>query len=189
LQSGVVPLKPPDVGFYMKIMQAALDRYQHPTAKDLADIAEAKRLRQLQLIGQAKMTEDFKAGNMQKGAEDMFHPTPEQSATMDRAAALTGGVPEMLAMDAGMPSGQWDELQRRVEYAAGIDNRSGYGSGDSGQAPALTPEQKARVSALLRTEAANKDLVAPSAGEIKRLSALVMQSGADSIQRNRDTRP
>ena len=119
LASGVVPLKPADVQFYIKIMRATLDRYQHPTPQDAADIAEVKRLHQLQTLGQSKMAEDMKAGNMQKAMNDMFHPTPEQQATLDRGEALLGDAPQMLAKDAGMPGRQWSALYQVVEHAAG----------------------------------------------------------------------
>jgi hypothetical protein len=183
LESGLVALKPADVQFYVRTMRAAVDRYQHATAKDLADIAEAKRLRKLQMIGQTKMTEDMKAGNWQKAGEDLFKPTPEQSATLDRADALIGNVQGMLAKDAGMPVDQWDELQKTVEYAAGLD-QTGFGSGDDGPQPILTAAQKARVKELVRVRAADKDLVTPSAPEIARLYTLVGQLASDRAQNN-----
>jgi len=186
LASGVVPLKPADVQFYIKNMQATLDRYQHPTPQDLADIAEAKRLRQLQVLAQTKMAEDMKAGNMQKAMnEDMFHPTPEQQATLDRGNALTyNGLAQMLAKDTGMPGGQWDMLSQVVEYAAGVDATTGYGSGDDGPGSKPTTEQLAYAANRRRVAAANQALVAHDAPAIKRLHSLVMQAAADRAQAN-----
>jgi len=50
------------VEFYLLIMRAAVERYQHPTAEDVADIAETERLRQLLSAAQAKIAADSQAG-------------------------------------------------------------------------------------------------------------------------------
>ena len=187
LSSGVVPLKPADVQFYIKIMRATLDRYQHPTPQDLADITEAKRLHQLQTLGQSKMAEDMKAGNMQTAMNDMFHPTPEQQATLDRDEALSGNAPQMLAKDAGMPGGQWSALYQVVEHAAGVDAvdaPTNYGYGDDSPGGKPSAEQLAFAANRRRTSAANQGLVAPDAPEIKRLHSFVGQAASDRVQAN-----
>jgi hypothetical protein len=177
LHSELVPLTPADVQFYMKNIKATLDRLQHPTPQDLADLAEAKRLRQLQMAGQTKMAEDMKAGNMQKAMnEDMFRPTPEQQATLER----TSVDPGMLAKDAGMPDGQWRELSEAVEYAAG-DLRPG-GDGDDGPVAKLTAEQLAKGTKIKQIRAANQALVAPDVPEITRLRTLLGQASGERIQ-------
>jgi hypothetical protein len=182
LASVAVVLKPADVQFYIKNMQATLDRYQHPTPKDLADIAEAKRLNQVALLALSKMGEDMKAGNTQKAMnEDMFHPTPEQQATMDRGGALSyDGVAEIVAKDAGMPGGQWLAVCKAVEFAAGVDAGVGiYGSAGDSPTSNPTPEQVAFLANRRRITAADQALVAPNAPEIKRLHGLVMQAASD----------
>lgn len=184
LKSGVVPLTAADLQFYLKNLQASVARYQHPTAKDLADIAEAKRLQAVEIADQQKMAQDMKAGNTQEAmTEDMFHPTPEQSAAMDRGNAFKyGRTAEMLARDAGMGGDQWGRLSEVVERAAGLDAGTGYGSADDSPTPKPTAaqlaQQRVRVDAWRRTDAANQKLVAPDAAEIKalknRLSQLIV---------------
>jgi hypothetical protein len=172
LESGVAALKAADVEFYVTVMRATLERYQHPSAKDLADMAEAKRLTQRQMAAQAKVAEDMKAGNSQKAMADMFQPTPEEAAALDRGNALArGGVADLVAGEAGMPLNQWDKLSNVVQHAAGLDGDTGSGSGDAGQTSTLTPAQQVRAQDIQRVRAANRDLVAPSVPELKRLKS------------------
>jgi hypothetical protein len=184
LDSGLVALKPTDVQFYLKTKQATLDRYQHPTPKDRADIAEAKRLDQAQGIAQAKMVADMQAGNMQKAAADALRLTPEQQATSDRGHDLASydGVSKILAKEAGMPGGQWLSLSNVVEYAARLDDtRYGSGGDDSGVGKS-TPEQLAYAANRRRISAANVALVAPSVPEIKRLQNALTQLAVTRAQ-------
>jgi hypothetical protein len=180
LYSGVVALKPADVDLYIKIMRAALDRYQHPTAQDLNDLAENQRLLHLQALGTAKMAEDMKAGNMQKAMSEVFQPTPEQQAVMDRSSDLESNIPAMLARQAGTPRNQWDNLTKAVEDAAGLNdeyNNIKWGSADDSM-PQPSAEQLAKVQKEVadrkRVSAANRQIVTPNAAEIKKMHELML---------------
>jgi hypothetical protein len=180
--SGTVALKPADVQFYLKIERAALDRYQRPTPEDLKDMAEANRLRHLEAVGTAKMTEEMKkSGNMQKAVAEMFQATREQQALMRHADDLVGYVPRMLAREAGMPADQWDNLTKAVEDSAGMNdeyNNVKWGSGGDSGAPKPSSDQvAAAVKAAAdrkQVAAANRQLVAPNAAEIKKMHELTL---------------
>jgi hypothetical protein len=172
LESGVVALKAADVQIYVRIMRTTLDRYQHPTAKDLADMAEAKRLMQRQMAAQVKVAEDMKAGNSQKAMADMNQLTAAESAALDRGNALSrGGVAALVAGEAGLPQDQWDKLSMVVQRAAGLDGDTGSGSGETGSI-ALTPAQRARAQDIQRVRTANKEIVAPIVPELRRLKSM-----------------
>ena len=177
LASGLVPLKPADLQFYIKILRTTVARYEHPTAKDLADIAEAKRLRAVEMTDQQNMARDLKAGNTSKAMnEDMFQPTPEQAAALERGNAFTyGSAAEIFAEDAGMRGGQWLGLSEVVERAARLNAAAGYGSADDSPTPKPTAAALARAAAWRRTAAADETLVAPSVVEIKRLKTRLTQ--------------
>jgi hypothetical protein len=177
---GLVPLKSVDVDFYMKVMRAAFDRCQHPTAQDLSDLAENQKLLHLQALGTAKMTEDLKAGDTQKAIKEVFNPTPDQKAIMDRSDDLRS-VPEMLARQAAMPRQQWSDLATAVESAAGLNGEyspPGWGNGDDVN---WTAEKKASLQNVLaerkRVFEANQHLVAPNAAEIKTMRDFVYAVG------------
>lgn len=165
-------LQPADVQFYLRIARAAVDRYQHPSTQDVADIAETKRLRQTMMDAQVKVGKDAQAGmSYQAMQADMFVPTPAQQAVMNRGdALLSGHVAEMLAASAGMPESQWDSLQTAVERAAGLHDDERFGSGDEATA-ALTAEQRERAARIIKVRADDRKLVAPDAPEINQLAA------------------
>jgi hypothetical protein len=169
LESGQVPLKPADLQFYLTIMRASVARYEHPTAQDLADLAEDKRLTAIEMADSQKMILDLKAGNKERAIhEDVFKPTPQQSAVMRRGDDLRDGhIPRTLAGNAGMGSDQWDKLRRTIDET--IDGPQGYGSADEGAAPKLSAAASARAAKITRALAANRALIWPSAAEIKRL--------------------
>jgi hypothetical protein len=170
------PLQPADVQFYLRIQRATLDRYQHPTAQDAADIAENKRLRQAMMDAQVKVAADAQAGKSYQAMQaDMFTPTPAQQAVMDRAEALLSGhVADLLAANAGMPENQWDSLSTAVETAAGLHDGDRFGSGDDSPTT-LTPEQRERAAKIIQRRADNRKLVAPDAPEIKKLAGETAQ--------------
>jgi hypothetical protein len=183
LESGVVPLKAADLEFYMKIQRATLERYQHPPASDLTDMAEAKRLIQRQLAAQLKVVADMKAGNTQAAAADMDKLTPAEAATLGRGTALSHGrVDELVAAEAGMPVNQWDKLSSEVQRAAGLDGNTGYGSAGTGMSSKLTPDQQARAQAISHARASNRSLVAPSVPELKRIKAAIDPIVVDRAQ-------
>jgi hypothetical protein len=189
LHSGLVPLKPADVDFYMKIMRASLDRYQHPPAQDVKDLAENQRLLHLQALGTAKMTADMKAGNTQKAMSEVFQPTPDQKALMARSEELQMRLPAMLAQEAGMPRAQWDDLTKAVEDASGLNdeyNSTQWGSGDTDSTFKPSAEQLAKIQQATadrkRVAAANRQLVAPNAAEIKKIHELIQPIATQRMQ-------
>lgn len=189
LHSGLVPLKPADVDFYMKIMRAALDRYQHPPAQDLKDLAENQRLLHLQALGTAQMVADMKAGNNQKAMGDVFQPTPDQKAVMDRSSELQMRLAAMLAKEAGMPREQWDNLTKAVEDASGLNddyNSIQWGSGDTDSTFKPSADQLAKIQQATadrkRVAAANRQLVAPNAAEIKKIHDLIQPIATQRAQ-------
>ncbi len=199
LQSGMVALQPADVQFYIKIEQAALDRYQHPKSNDLSDIAEGTRVQRLEMAALAKnsqieaellkneqeqMQEAIKTGKKPKAVAEpqLYSPTKEQDAAVARGAALQGGVAAMLAAEAGMPSEQWSQLSDKVEHAAGLLSYAG-GSGDDGPVAKLTAEQQARADGYVRIRGVDKKLLAPHVAEITRLKNLMESIITDRVQK------
>jgi hypothetical protein len=166
LASGVVPIGAADVQFYLKVMRASLPRYGHPSAQDTADIAQAKRLRDRQMSSMQNA----------KSPGDIFIPSPEEQAMIERGARLGGGhqpafegLPEVLAMDAGMPREQWELLAQHVEDAAEIKREVMFGSGVDSPTGADTPEKaahRAKFAARLQQEHA---VASADAAEIRQM--------------------
>jgi len=175
-------LQPADVQFYLRIMRAAVARYQHPTAQDVADIAETKRLRQLLTSAQAKIAADSQTGKSYQVIQaDAFVPTSAQTVVMNRGTdLLSGNAAEILASNEGMPGYQWDTLRQTVETAAGLHDGDRFGSGEG--PTILTPEQRERAARIIKVRADNRQLVAKDAAEIKRLNEQTAQLTAASCQ-------
>ncbi len=170
LESGEVPLSSADLQFYLTIMRASVSRYEHPTAQDLADVAEDKRLKAIEMADSQKMAQDLRAGNTQKAIRvDPFHATPAQDAIMRRGDdLLERHIPSILAGKAGMSRFQWDELSRAIDET--INGPAGAGSGDEGPPPKLSAAASARAARIVGARAANRKLVLPSAAEITGLN-------------------
>jgi hypothetical protein len=177
LGSGVVPITDADTQFYLKVMRASLDRYQHPSAQDTADLAEQKRyLARIQQL-QERLAKDPSSPSVQADyAKVLQDPSPAESAARERATHLRGGnvpsyegVPEVLAIELGMPSYQWEHLAQAVEDAAGTEHEGKWGSGDADPTGPVTPELQARRALVAKARAASRSIVAPQAAEVHRL--------------------
>jgi hypothetical protein len=189
-KSEVVALKPADVQFYLKIEHAALDRYQHPTPQDLKDMAEARRLHHLQMVGQVKLGKALEAGkSIREAAALQFAMTRDEQTAMDRGDALMS-LQWVLAADSGMPREQWANLSETVETAAEIrDPADAGGEGPGGHSPsALSAEEIAAIDKAVaqgpRVKAANRQLVAPNAADIKKTLDLIQPLMMERMQAN-----
>jgi len=187
LVSGMTPLTPADVQFYIKIMRATVARYRHPTAQDRADLAAVARISKIKQANakiveadEMKMEAYMQAGNMQKGmaydekvSREAFHPTPTQHAALHYYRTVLANVTLVMVKDAHMPRRQWFPLASDVEFAAKVGVGNGeFGSG-GGNEPKLTPAQLAHARILRGVNTANQKLVAPYAAQIRSLHSQV----------------
>jgi len=191
--SGVVPISAADVQFYLKTMQGALGRYQHPSVQDVADLAESKRYEARMLQIQQRLADD--PGNpklQQEYAKAFEDPSPAEAAMRERGDRLRGGrvpsfegLPELLVMEAGMPADQWERLAQAVEDAAGIERESKWGSGsDEDPTGPDTPEKKAHRALFQKAMAASRSIAAPQAAEIRRLHEQTARYESDRAEQS-----
>lgn len=185
--SGLTPLTLADVQFYIKIMQATVARYQHPTAQDRTDLAAVAQISKIKQannkIVMADMTKAvgyMQAGNRQKGMEyytkastDAFHPTPAQHAALHYYRTVLQNIELLTVDDAHMPRRQWFPLASGVAFAAGANSSCDDCGSGGGDEPKLTPAQLAHARILERVNTANQKLIAPYAAQIRKLHSQV----------------
>ncbi|HUX68166.1 MAG TPA: hypothetical protein VMV31_11825 [Terriglobales bacterium] len=113
---GGVALRPADIAFYRRVMQAAIERTQHPTAADQSALAAYQQWKQGQAQENQQVLAAARSGHLAGLANLPNHPVP---ATAALAEALLGAQADTLAAAGlGMPGRQWQALRGAVEQAA-----------------------------------------------------------------------
>ncbi len=173
LLGGSAPLTSADVQFYLRIMQAAVARYQHPTARDRAALAQAPLIIGREAASAKRMAAGMKAGRYQQAMAGVYHPSPGEKALKDRYGILSmEGADVLIASRQHMPDRQWDALKTTVEMAAhaGVFSvRGGNGGGEHNAV--LTSEQILHGKQQKAIMDKNEKFVAPWGGQIRQLAS------------------
>ena len=180
------PLTAADVQFYLRVMQAAVARYQHPTARDNEALAQMPLITQREVQAAKQMAADMKAGKYQQAAAEVYHPSPDEKAMKDRYAVLTGGADVLIAGRENMPDRQWEALKTAVELAAHAGSfvaRGGNGGGEHHAVLTQAQIQQGKQQRAVMDE--NEEFIVPygvqirllAAQEIKEMQALRMKVG------------
>ncbi len=181
LLSDSAPLTSVDVLFYLRVMQAAVARYQQPTARDNEAMVQEPLIAQREAQAVKQMAADMKAGKYQQASADVHHPTTGEKDLKDRYAALTTeGADVLIAQREDMPERQWSALKTAVEMAAhagGFSVASGS-AGDGGSA-VLTQAQIQRAKQQQAVMDENEKFIAPFAVQIRLLASKEMKEMQD----------